>query len=141
VHLCKRKDKFNPATARICSDHFKEEELHWDVKHKLLQYSPRKSRKVRSGALPSLKLPLSSVEVRNASVSSMKGNAGRLMLCDLFYMLDRYTLCLLKIGQWIGNLQLMQSTKQWAYVYMQLLMLAILNIYTLITVASDVDVE
>jgi hypothetical protein len=28
VHLCKRKDKFTPATARICSDHFKEQKLH-----------------------------------------------------------------------------------------------------------------
>jgi hypothetical protein len=60
VHLCKRKDKFNPATARTCSDHFKEEELNWDLKYKLLQYSPRKSRKVRPGALPSLKVRISS---------------------------------------------------------------------------------
>jgi hypothetical protein len=104
VHLCKRKDKLNLATAIICSDHFKEEELHSDLKHKLLQYSPRKGHKVRPGALPSLKLPLGSVEMRNASVSSMKGGASRLMLCDLFYMLDRYTLCLLKTGHWIGNL-------------------------------------
>jgi hypothetical protein len=36
VHLCKRKGKLNPATARICSDHFKEGELHWYLKHKLL---------------------------------------------------------------------------------------------------------
>jgi hypothetical protein len=35
----------------------------------------------------------------------------------------------------------MQSTKQWAYVYMQLLMLAKLNIYTLITETSDAEVE
>jgi hypothetical protein len=99
VHLCKIKDKFNPARARICSDHFKEEELHWDLKHKLLQYSPRKSREVRPGVLPSLKLPLNSVQMRNASVSSMKGNAGRLMLCEFYYMLDRKTLCLQKTGQ------------------------------------------
>jgi hypothetical protein len=89
VHLCKRKDKFNPATTRISSDHFKEEELHSGLEYKLLQYFPRKIRKVRPGALPSLKLPLNSVEMRNVSASSMKGNAGRLMLCELYYMPDR----------------------------------------------------
>jgi THAP domain len=57
VQFCKRSDKFNVKNSRVCSEHFEEDVFHWNLQHKLLGYSPKRSRKVKPGCVPTLKSP------------------------------------------------------------------------------------
>lgn len=49
---CKRGDKLNPTTARICSEHFKPEDYEKDLLNKLLNLPQRKV--LKKGAVPSV---------------------------------------------------------------------------------------
>lgn len=60
IHLCRRKDKFNVTSARICSKHFNKDDYVRNLKHELLAYSPRNGRvrALKEEAIPSNHLPL-----------------------------------------------------------------------------------
>ncbi|KAK5646413.1 hypothetical protein RI129_004877 [Pyrocoelia pectoralis] len=57
-HLCKRNDKFNVRSARICSKHFSDDDYKRNLKHELLPYKPKKYRLPKKEAIPSKNLPL-----------------------------------------------------------------------------------
>lgn len=52
-HFCKRKDEFNTKTARICSEHFLENNYERDLKSELLGLPPR--RKLKESSVPTQK--------------------------------------------------------------------------------------
>lgn len=56
LQLCSRKDQVNLSHATICSQHFPEECFLTPLKHKLLQYSPKRFRDLKPDAVPTLKL-------------------------------------------------------------------------------------
>lgn len=60
IRLCKRKDKFNALSARICSIHFVANDYVRNLMHELLGYLPRNGRirALKSEAVPSINLPL-----------------------------------------------------------------------------------
>ncbi|KAL1490052.1 hypothetical protein ABEB36_012796 [Hypothenemus hampei] len=61
-NLCKRKDNFSVKYARICSKHFSESDYKRNLKHELLGYVPDKYRPLKKNAVPSITLPLKSIE-------------------------------------------------------------------------------
>ncbi len=65
VTACKRKDKFNPATNFVCSQHFKEKDMERDLKYELMNQEKRF--KLKQGAVPSVAL-LPATEVQGAGV-------------------------------------------------------------------------
>ncbi|XP_044262496.1 uncharacterized protein LOC123009964 [Tribolium madens] len=56
VFRCSRKEQFKIENARVCSDHFKNEDFMMKYDSKILGYTP-KFRKLKPGAIPCLKLP------------------------------------------------------------------------------------
>ena len=54
LNACRRKDKVNPDTALVCSQHFKEADFERDLQSELMH--GQKRRKLRTGAVPSLLL-------------------------------------------------------------------------------------
>ena len=54
IDLCKRQDKINPTTARICSAHFKDEDFERDLRNELLNIPVRKL--LKKNAIPSQNL-------------------------------------------------------------------------------------
>ncbi len=54
VNACKRKDKFNPDTSLICSQHFLPTDFDRDLQSELLHGKRR--RKLKTGAIPTLLL-------------------------------------------------------------------------------------
>lgn len=59
IQKCCRKDKFNVANAYICSKHFKAEHYVRNLRHELLNYSPKNSKKLKLHAVPTEELPSS----------------------------------------------------------------------------------
>jgi THAP domain len=57
VAFCRRDDKFNCKFARVCTEHFDSTCFQWNLRHQLLSYSPKHSRKVAPGSVPTLKGP------------------------------------------------------------------------------------
>ncbi|XP_067013034.2 THAP domain-containing protein 1 B isoform X4 [Anabrus simplex] len=55
IHACKRRDSFSTINARVCSEHFGDDDYQRDLKSELLQLIPRK--KLKSNAVPHKKLP------------------------------------------------------------------------------------
>ncbi|XP_066955828.1 uncharacterized protein [Macrobrachium rosenbergii] len=68
IHLCKRKDKFNADSSRICSLHFESSDYARNLKYELLGIPiPRHLVRLNSDAIPTLHLPTS--EGNNVSTS------------------------------------------------------------------------
>ncbi len=65
---CKRKDNLNPDTGRVCSQHFKVEDMERDLKYELMNQERRF--KLKPGAVPSVAL-LPSTEVRGAGIQEV----------------------------------------------------------------------
>lgn len=57
VNACCRPNKFNAKNARICSRHFKDSDFERNLAYELLNYLPRKGRKLKPNAVPTLCLP------------------------------------------------------------------------------------
>jgi hypothetical protein len=57
VNACCRADNFNVNTARICSRHFEKECYERNLRHELLNYTPKHGRTLKFDAVPSLFLP------------------------------------------------------------------------------------
>ena len=59
VHLCKRKDKFNTTTHRICSKHFEDSAYRGDLRQELLgsQAPAMTYRRLNRDAIPTLRMP------------------------------------------------------------------------------------
>lgn len=66
--MCKRKDKFNVTSARMCSKHFNKDDYVRNLQHELLGYSPRNGRvrALKKEALPSNHLPLPRKDKQNS---------------------------------------------------------------------------
>ena len=68
---------------------FKESDFRWDLKHKLLDYSPQKSRKVKPGCVPKLQSfaqmactsRATATEVRGSRLDDSKGRSVRYKMC------------------------------------------------------------
>ncbi|KAJ8948575.1 hypothetical protein NQ318_007579 [Aromia moschata] len=56
-HLCKREGTFNVNNARICSNHFVDEDYERNLRHQLLGYQPKRFRSLKKEAVPSNNLP------------------------------------------------------------------------------------
>ena len=59
INACRRKDSFNPDTAKVCSLHFEEEAFERDLRSELMPNEERKKRRakiLKSNAIPVLKL-------------------------------------------------------------------------------------
>ncbi len=65
---CKRGDKFNPATNRVCSQHFKPEDRERDLEYEVINQERRL--KLKPGAVPSVAL-LPSTEVQGAETQAV----------------------------------------------------------------------
>lgn len=57
IHATGRKDKFNVKTSYVCSKHFAESDFKINLRHKLLNYTPKCYRPLEDHAVPNLKLP------------------------------------------------------------------------------------
>ncbi|KAJ3665372.1 hypothetical protein Zmor_000869 [Zophobas morio] len=77
VSFCNRKDTVNAKTARVCSVHFAPECLMKSMQHKLLEYSPKNRRKLKSDALPT--------ERRPTSMSTTPSKKGSTQCCPKAY--------------------------------------------------------
>ena len=51
-NACCRSDNFNVNTARICSKHFSENSFERNLQHELLNYLPKKGKKLKPDAVP-----------------------------------------------------------------------------------------
>ncbi|KAK4883815.1 hypothetical protein RN001_000086 [Aquatica leii] len=56
LHATKRKDKVNVENAVVCSKHFQESDYKVNLKHKLLNYTPKNYRGLKDDAIPSQNL-------------------------------------------------------------------------------------
>ncbi|KAJ8953307.1 hypothetical protein NQ318_012101 [Aromia moschata] len=56
-HLYKREDTFNVNNARICSNHFVDEDYERNLRHELLGYQPKRFRSLKKEDVPSKNLP------------------------------------------------------------------------------------
>lgn len=61
LNATKRKDKVNLKNAVICSKHFLESDYKVNLKHRLLNYTPKNYRGLKDDAVPSQNLPQSQV--------------------------------------------------------------------------------
>ncbi|KAJ8941067.1 hypothetical protein NQ318_003248 [Aromia moschata] len=55
-HLCKREDTFSVNNARICSNHFVDEDYERNLRHELLGYQPKRFRSLKKEDVPSKNL-------------------------------------------------------------------------------------
>lgn len=67
--MCKRKDTFNVASARMCSKHFSKDDYVRNLKHELLGYIPRNGgvRALKEDAIPSKHLHLRRIDTQPSS--------------------------------------------------------------------------
>ncbi|KAJ8950219.1 hypothetical protein NQ318_006193 [Aromia moschata] len=56
-HMSKREDTFNVNNARICSNHFVDEDYERNLRHELFGYQPKRFRSLKKEAVPSKNLP------------------------------------------------------------------------------------
>ncbi|KAJ8952425.1 hypothetical protein NQ318_014517 [Aromia moschata] len=56
-HLCKPEDTFNINNARICSNHFVDEDYERNLRYELFGYQPKRFRSLKKEAVPSKNLP------------------------------------------------------------------------------------
>ncbi|KAJ8938284.1 hypothetical protein NQ318_013023 [Aromia moschata] len=56
-HLCKREDPFYVNNARICSNHFVDEDYERNLRYELLGYQLKRFRSLKKEAVPSKNLP------------------------------------------------------------------------------------
>ncbi|XP_069670359.1 uncharacterized protein [Periplaneta americana] len=56
IVACKRQNKFNPGTSRICSLHFKSEDFELNFRAQLLKIQPKRPRILKPTAVPTLNL-------------------------------------------------------------------------------------
>ncbi|KAL1488225.1 hypothetical protein ABEB36_015180 [Hypothenemus hampei] len=59
IAACRRKDKFNTKNAYVCSLHFNETSFQTNLKHELLNYTPKNNRNLKEDANPYLSLIIS----------------------------------------------------------------------------------
>ncbi|XP_023222091.1 uncharacterized protein LOC111623657 isoform X2 [Centruroides sculpturatus] len=71
INRCKRSDKFNPDTSRICSVHFVQSDYERDLQHELLGLPDRKI--LKKTAIPTLNLP----DRMNPTVTEQERNSKR----------------------------------------------------------------
>ena len=57
VFRCRRSDKFNPKTSRICDSHFSSKQKSFKMIHSLLNYYPKTARNLKPEAVPDINLP------------------------------------------------------------------------------------
>uniref|UniRef100_A0A8D9BLQ3 THAP-type domain-containing protein n=1 Tax=Cacopsylla melanoneura TaxID=428564 RepID=A0A8D9BLQ3_9HEMI len=77
INFCCREGKINIKYARICSEHFETKHRYWQMQHQILGYSPTLSRKIRPGAVPTLKPPETSIP-RKIDIKRQKAREDRL---------------------------------------------------------------
>lgn len=70
LHLTRRKDKLNVKNAVICSKHFCVGDYKVNLKHTLLNYTPKNYRGLKEDAIPTQNLPL---QVASVSLPSTSG--------------------------------------------------------------------
>ncbi|KAL1488732.1 hypothetical protein ABEB36_014531 [Hypothenemus hampei] len=61
LHLCKRADNFNVANARICSNHFVEDDYERNLMDELLGHTSKHRRALKKKAVPTENLPMSKI--------------------------------------------------------------------------------
>lgn len=77
LHLTKRKDQLKLKGAVVCSRHFRESDYKVNLKHTLLNYTPKNYRGLKDDAIPSLNLY--QTQAASASVPSTSGERRKLM--------------------------------------------------------------
>ncbi|KAL1488838.1 hypothetical protein ABEB36_014633 [Hypothenemus hampei] len=76
IAACRRKDKFNTKNAYVCSLHFNETSFQTNLKHKLLNYTPKNNRNLKEDAIPVFITnnvappPVNPVEITNPNESA-----------------------------------------------------------------------